>query len=327
MCFKDKNVLVAGASGFTGTNLVKRLLEEGANVRGTLHNQAPQEIFVSENKYTHDRLDYVRGDLTDRRFCTQSVEGMDYVFMCAANTSGASVMENEPLAHVTPNVLMNTLMLEASHKAGVKKFLFMSSTTVYPIAEHALKEDDVTDEFFDKYYCVGWMKRFSEIMCEMYSTKIKNPMTTIIVRPGNLYGDYDDYEWDTSHSTAALIRRVVERHDPLIVWGDGSDLKDITYISDLIDGMILAMEQIEEFDIVNIASGKSYSIKETLDIILEADGYLDATVEYDTTKPTMIPKRLIDITKAECLLGFTPKIDLKSGIEKSIKHYKDSLKD
>jgi GDP-L-fucose synthase len=320
MFFKDKNILVTGASGFTGTNLIKRLLEEGSNVRGVLHHKEPQTDFDS------NKISYMWGDLTNKEDCKKVVDGIDYVFMCSANTSGAAVMESTPLAHVTPNVIMNALMLEAAYEAGVKKFMFMSSTTVYPISEYPLKEDDISDEFYSKYFFVGWMKRFSEIMCEMYGSKIKKPMTTIIIRPGNLYGDYDDYEWDTSHSTAALIRRVVERHDPLVVWGDGSDLKDITYISDLIDGIITSMENIEKFTIINIASGKSYSIKETLNTILEVDGYTDANVEYDLTKPTMIPKRLIDITKAKELIDFKPKFDLRSGIERTIKHYRENNK-
>jgi GDP-L-fucose synthase len=321
MFFKDKKVLVTGAAGFTGHNLVKRLLEEGANVIGTLHEKSPPECLNDDGR--DNEVGYYTVDLTKPEHCAKVVEGVDYVFMCSANTSGAAVMEHTPLAHVTPNVMMNTLMLEAAHKAGVRKFLFMSSTTVYPISEEPLKEDDVTDEFFEKYYCVGWMKRFSEVMCEMYSTKIKEPMITIVVRPGNLYGEHDDYEWDTSHSTAALIRRVVERHDPLVVWGDGSDLKDLTYITDLVDGMMIAMEKLDEFTIVNIAAGQSYTIKETLQTILESDGYTDADVQYDLTKPTMIKSRLIDITKAKELLNFDPKHDLKSGIEKSIKHYRE----
>ncbi len=317
--YKDKNVLVTGAAGFIGTNLVKRLLEEGANVRGVLHRKSPQVDFDS------DKIDYIWADLTRREFCEEVVKDIDYVFMCAANTSGAAVMEKTPLAHVTPNVIMNSLMLEAAHKAGVKKFSFMSSTTIYPISDQPLKEDDVNDEFFSKYFCVGWMKRFSEIMCEMYSTKIKNPMTTIIIRPGNLYGDYDDFEWETSHSTAALIRRVVERHNPLVIWGDGSDLKDITYISDLIDGMVTAMEKLDEFSIINIAGGKSYTIKETLDTILKVDGYENANVEYDLTKPTMIPRRLISIDKARELIGFSPKISLREGLKKTIEWYRKNI--
>ncbi len=317
MFYKDKNVLVTGGTGFTGINLIKKLVELGAHVTATLHNNMP--VVLDED------VRYIPGDLTDKDCCNKVCEGQDYVFMTAANTSGAAVMENTPLAHVTPNVIMNTLMLEAAHKANVKKFLFMSSTTVYPISDDkSLKEDDVNDEFFEKYYCVGWMKRFSEVMCEMYSTKIKKPMTTIVVRPGNLYGEHDDFEWDTSHSTAAIIRRVVERHSPLVVWGDGGDVKDLIYISDLIDGMVDAMEKLDEFTIINMASGESHTIKETLEIILEVDDYTDADVQYDLKKPVMIKKRLIDISKAKKLLGYEPKVDLRTGLEKTVKWYRSN---
>ena len=314
MFYKNKNVLVTGGTGFVGINLIKRLLDLEANVSATLYRSS---IILKDN-----RIKYIYTDLTNVDDCKKVCKNQDYVFMCAANTSGAAVMEKTPLVHVTPNVIMNTLMLEAAHKSSIKKFLFLSSTTVYPISDDSLKEEDVNDKFFSKYFCVGWMKRFSEILCEMYSTKIKNPMTTIVIRPGNLFGDFEKFEWDTSHSTAALIRRVIERHNPLVVWGDGNDLKDIMYISDFIDGIISAMEKIEKFDIINLASGKSHSIKETLETILEVDNYKNAKIEFDLTKPTMIPKRLINIDKAKKILNFEPKINLKTGIKNTIEWYR-----
>ena len=83
------------------------------------------------------------------------VEGMDYVFMCAANTSGALVIEKDPLAHVTPNIIMNTLMLEAVYKAKIKKFLWLSSNAVYPVTDYPVKEDEAMQgDLFDKYFCV-----------------------------------------------------------------------------------------------------------------------------------------------------------------------------
>jgi hypothetical protein len=150
--------------------------------------------------------------------------------MCAANTSGAAVMAKTPLAHLTPNILMNVSMLDAAYQAGVKKFLFISSNTVYPLADYPVKESDVTNEFYEKYFIVAWMKRFTEIVCEMYATKIANPMKVCVVRPANIYGEFDDFEWETSHVIPALIRKVVERHDPLMVWGNGEDLK--TYLEE-----------------------------------------------------------------------------------------------
>ena len=105
--------------------------------------------------------------------------------MCAANTSGAKVIDATPLVHLTPNILMNVNMLEAAYEADVEKFLFMSSNTVYPLTEFPVKEDDVTNEFYKSYHIVAWMKRFTEVVCDMYANKIKKPMKTVVVRPGN----------------------------------------------------------------------------------------------------------------------------------------------
>jgi len=202
--------------------------------------------------------------------------------------------------------------------------LFISSNTVYPATDYPVKEDDADFEFFDKYFVVGWMKRFSEIMCQMYSTKIDKPIQTVIVRPANIYGPMEDFEWETSHVLPAMIRRVVERHDPIEVWGDGKDIKDFIYIDDLIDGLLLAMEKIEGFDVVNIASGKEYCLRDILDLIIKIDGYENAKVEYDASKPTMIPKRLIDPAKAKRLLGFEAKTPIEEGLRKAIEWYRSS---
>jgi GDP-L-fucose synthase len=250
---------------------------------------------------------------------------MDYVFLCAANTSGAAVMEKTPLVHLTPNLIMNALMLETAYAAGVKKVLFISTNTVYPVTDYPVREDDVTNEFFEKYFIVAWMKRFSEIMCEMYATKIKNPMTTIVVRPANIYGPYDDFEWETSHVLPALIRRVVERHDPIVVWGDGSDIKDFIYIDDMIAGLLLAMERIDGYDVLNIASGKQYVLRDLLNLMISIDGYDGAIINFDTSKPTMIPKRLIDKQKAKEILGFEAKTPIEEGLKNTITWFRSSL--
>lgn len=314
--FKNKKVLVAGGSGFVGTNLIKRLLFLGAKVRATTHKKPP--VIKDAN------IEYVICDLTRKEDCNKVVDGMDYVFMCAANTSGAAVMEKTPLVHVTPNILMNSLMLEASYEAGIKKFLFISSNTVYPVADHAVKEDEMAfNGLFEKYFCVGWMKIFTETLCKMYAEKIKKPMKTVVVRPGNIYGPYDDFEWETSHVLPALMRKVIERHSPLEVWGDGSDIKDFIYIDDLIEGLLSTMEKIEFFDPINIASGRPISIKQALRVILDAADYSDAKVNFDTSKPTMIPLRLIDVSKAKNLLGFETKTSFEDGIRKTIKWYKE----
>jgi len=317
--YYKKNVLVTGGAGFVGSNLIERLLELGADVTATLHNKA---AVIQDNRIT-----YLTCDLRNPEDCKQAVKNIDYVFMCAANTSGAKVMATTPLVHLTPNLLMNINMLEASYEAGVDKFLFMSSNTVYPLTDFAVKEGDVTNEFYKSYHIVAWMKRFTEIVCDMYATKIQKPMKTVVVRPGNLYGPRDKFDWEKSKVIPALIRRAVERHSPFVVWGDGMDLKDFLYIDDYIDGMLSAMEKLEEFQPVNIASGKPVTIREVLSTILQVSHYEDAIVEYDTTKPTMIPKRLIDISLAKEKLGWEPKISLQAGIQRTVNWYKESFRD
>jgi GDP-L-fucose synthase len=314
--FKDANVLVAGGAGFVGVNLISRLLDRGAKVTATLHRKSAV--------IRDARVKYIQSDLRRPEDCAAAVQGADYVFMCAANTSGAAVMAKTPLAHLTPNVLMNVSMLDAAYQAGVKKFLFISSNTVYPLTDYPVKEEDVTNEFFEKYFIVAWMKRFTEIVCDMYATKIAKPMQTCVVRPANIYGEFDDFEWETSHVIPALIRKVVERHNPLEVWGDGNDLKEFIYVQDFIDGMLLAMEKIEGFDPINIAAGEPCTVRDVLQTLLKVDGYEDANIVFDTSKPTMIPKRLIDVSKAKSRLGFEPKVPMKEGLRRTLAWYRST---
>ncbi len=320
-----KNVLVCGGAGFIGTNLIKKLVSLGANVRATLLHSDPQ--IGDFSGFAADKIDYrwvdLRKPYDEHAGSTDLCDDMDYVFMCAANTSGAAVMDKSPLVHVNPNVIMNTRILEESYAAGVKKFVFISSSVVYPVSDHHVKESEAGYEFFEKYFCAAWMKRFSETLCEMYATKIKSPMPVAVIRPGNVYGPYDDFKWETSHVLPALIRKVVERHDPISVWGDGSDVKNFIYVDDFVEGMIKAAMHFEPFDVFNIASPESNTIKEALTMMLDSDDYTGAKIEFDASKPTMIPKRLINIDKAYDRLGFMAETPLKSGLAKTIEWYRN----
>ena len=315
----NSKVLVTGGAGFIGVNLIKRLLSEGVNVRATLFNRGP---VISD-----DRIEYIRGDLRLEEFCKQAVDGVDYVFMCAANTSGAEVIANTPMVHLTPNVLMNMQMLHASYSRKIKKFLFISSNVVYPFVDFPVRENDVSNDFYESYHIVAWMKRFTELVCDMYSNQIKPSMQTVIIRPGNLYGPYDKFEWEKSKVIPAIVRRAIERKNPFIVWGDGKDLKDFLYIDDFIDGLMLAMQKVNEFESINLASGIPVTIRDVLAEVLKSSDYEDADVQYDATKPTMIPKRMIDISLAKKRLGFEPKVSLDDGIQKTIDWYREFYKE
>jgi GDP-L-fucose synthase len=316
--FENKKVLVAGGAGFVGANLVKRLTELGVSVRATIHRKPP---VIADN-----RIEYLSCDLTGADDCRRAVAGMEFVFMCAANTSGAAVMAATPLVHVTPNIIMNSRMLEAAYAAGVKKFIWLSSNAAYPpTGARPVEEEEMFDgDPYETYYGVGWMKRYTEILCRLYSEKLKKTMTTVVLRPSNIYGPHDDFDFATSHVMAALIRRVVERQDPFEVWGTGEDVRDWIYVDDFIDALFLTAEKIETYDPINIGLGRGYRIKDALHMMLEIDGFTNAKVIYDPTKPSMIPVRLIDTDKAERTLGFKAKTGLKEGIAKTLAWYRQN---
>lgn len=316
---KGQPVLVTGSTGLVGTNLVKRLLSRGANVRATLHKRGPTVV--------DQRIEYVDVDLTRGADCERAVKGQKFVFHCSANTSGAATMTYTPLAHVTPNVLMNTQLLEEAYKAGVEKLMWLSSTSGYPPygGQPTIEEEMSDGEPDDAYFFVGWMKRFTEALCRMYGEKLAKPMTTIVLRPTNVYGPNDDYEPDTSHVTAALIRKVVERQDPLEVWGTGDDVRDIIYVDDMVDAMVMAMEKVEVYTALNIGLGQAFTVKEILKTIIEVDGYHNAEVVFDPSKPSMAPIRVVDVKKAEQLIGFRASTDLKTGLTRTLRWYRDSL--
>ncbi len=311
--------LVAGASGLVGSNLLARLLADGARVRATLHRKAP----VIEDQ----RIDYVRCDLTRAEDCRRAVAGMQYVYLCAASTSGAAAINATPMSHVTPNVLINSLMLEAAYDAEVEKFLWLGSTVAYPVSDKPMREEQLMEgEPYEKYFYAGWAKRFTEILCRMYGEKLPKKMTTIVLRPTNIYGPHDDFEFATSHVIPALIRKCVERWNPLEVWGNGSEVRDVIYVDDMVEAMLLATQRISSYTAINIGLGKGYSVKEILRDILEIDGYRDASVRFDPSKPTTIPLRLIDTHKAESLLGFRAKVGLHEGLKRTIDWYRENRK-
>lgn len=313
--FKGRRILVCGGAGFIGTNLILALLDANAKVKATYHVKKPQ--------LSDTRVKFIKADLTKSNDCQLVVRDVDYVFMCAANSSGAAVIQKTPLVHVTPNVIMNAQIMEAAHKAKVKKFLFISSNTVYPPFAHPVRENEVfKGDPFDKYFPVAWMKRFGEIMCQMYTEKIKDPMISVVIRPANTYGPYDDFEPETSHVIPALVRKVVEKNDPVEVWGDGKDVKDLIYIEDLVGGILLAMAKVKKFMPLNIATGKSVSVNKLLKTIIKLEGAGYLRLKYNKSAPTMIRRRMLDISLAKKTLGFEAVTTLGDGLKQTISWYK-----
>lgn len=312
-------VLVTGGAGFLGSHLVAGLRQRGCRVRATVHQRPPA--------LRQEDVEYVVADLRHMDDCRRAVEGVEFVVHCAANTSGAAVMVRTPLVHVTPNVVMNTQLLDAAHAAHVARFLFLSSGAAYPptgarpVQEHEMFDGDP----YGAYYPVAWMKRYAEILCETYARRLRPSMSTVIVRPSNVYGPGDKFDPALSHVTAALVRRVVERQRPLEVWGTGDDVRDLVYVDDFVDGALRALEAAGDFLAVNIASGHGTSVREILATLLAVDGWTDAEVRFDPQRPSTIPVRLMSTQLARQRLGFTARVSLPEGLARTLRWYRSQL--
>ena len=169
-----KKILVVGGSGFIGINLIKKLDKNKNYVSAT---------YFKKKKFKRIKnVNYFKGDLKDFNFCKKITKSADIVFMCAAVSSGAKDIQNDPMMHVDENVMINLNIIKAASLNSVKKFIFLSSNVVYPNSKKPMSEENMNYSLFNKYFYVGWMKIFSEKVCEMYKDKIQ----ILIVRPSNL---------------------------------------------------------------------------------------------------------------------------------------------
>ena len=311
---KESKILILGATGFVGRNLAERLYNEGyTNLRNHGYNRKLEGFGES-----------VQGDLRDEEFVNKIMEGIDVVFHCAASTSNAVDTIYAPLLHVTPNVIINALTLEKAYKNSIKKFIFLSSSTIYPESgERAVSENDfIYESIYKTYYPVGWMKRYAEVLCKMYSEILINPMQTVIVRPANLYGPHDKYDLDKCHVTPASVIKVATKLNPIPVWGDGTEIRDLLYVEDFVEALQLIMEKEEGHEIYNVGSNCGYSVNHVIEVLKEIEG-LESPIEYVNNKAPMIPTRLIDSFKIFDKLGWTAKTPIYEGLEKTINWYKN----
>ena len=308
MFYEGKKVLVTGAGGLVGTQVAKLLLEQGAQVRGTYRNREVPS-WVGD-------LETMQCNFMDIEDVKKAVEGMDIVFVCSANTSGAGVMAHDPLQHITPNLIMNSTLMEESYRAGVERFFFVSSATTYPPADYPIKEDEVFDgEPYKTYFGVGWMKRYTEILGQFYHRN--NLMKIAMVRPANIYGVQGEFSDETGHVLPALIRRALEKQDPYVVWGNPDVVRDFTHSKDMARACLDVVEKYAVCDPINIASGNLVTIGESVDLILKYANH-NVTTQYDETTPVTIQYRALDTTKAKDVIGYKPTIAFEDGIQETV---------
>ena len=310
--YEGKTVLVTGGTGFVGDYIVQELLKRGASVRVPIHKR-PLRI-------RDERICTMQADLTKVEDCRAAAKGIDYVFHAAGAVGAAAVTPISLMEAITMNLTLTAQMLRAGWVEDVKRLLLFSSSTVYPVTSHAVKEEEAWNGSpHPAYLGYGWMRRYLE---KLGGFVVANSNVKIaVVRPTAVYGRWDNFDPATSHVIPALIRKAVERQDPYEVWGNGEEARDFLHAADLARGSLLALERYATCEPINVGYGKATTIKEIVFMILNAARYDKAKVVFNASRPTSIPFRLVDISKAERVLGFKPEVPLEKGLSDTVRWY------
>jgi nucleoside-diphosphate-sugar epimerase len=323
--WQGKKVLVGGGSGFLGSYLTPQLVEAGATVtvvdnleNSTLDNLAP----------ILDQLEFIEGDLREPETCDRLTRGRDVVINLAAKAFGMEYSRAHNGEMLVYNLLCTLTALEAARKNNVERFLIVSSSCVYPDeAPIPTPELDVftgMPESVNEGY--GWAKRIQELAGSYYARDYGMKIT--IVRPFNPYGA--NYRWgsdDKAHVIPALVKRVLDGEDPLIVWGSGNQRRNFLHATDAAKVILKVIEK-DKVDLpVNIGYDDDVSISDLVNLICEVAGVAPRII-FDTNKPEgrfrkcASADRLRDITD-----GYQPRVSLREGIEEMMEWYKRSFPD
>lgn len=320
--FKNKKVLVTGGAGFIGSWLVKRLVELESEVyvadnlsRGRIENIQP----------LLDEIQFYKIDLTIFDNCIKATQGIEYVFHLAASVGGIPYLKKANVEGLTPSLLMNANILKASVINGVKRFLFTSSACIYQEKEGILNRFKEEDAYPAKPLTTyGWAKIMGEILCSSYSSDYG--IKTSSVRIFNAYGEHENLDPQWSHVIPSLIRKaILYPKEGFRILGDGKQERGFLYVEDCVDGILLAIERIEDGTPVNLGNDRLFSIKEVAEKVIKISGK-DIKLEYDLSGTQGTKKYCADTTLMQKLLGWKPKVPLEEGLRRTYKWAESVLK-
>ncbi|XP_043726065.1 putative GDP-L-fucose synthase 2 isoform X1 [Telopea speciosissima] len=307
---KTAKIFVAGHRGLVGSAIVRKLEELG---------------FTNLVLRTHHDLDLTRQSDVEAFF---AVEKPQFVILAAAKVGGIHANNTYPADFIGINLQIQTNIIDASYRNGVKKLIFLGSSCIYPkFAPQPIKEDALLTaplEPTNEWYAVAKIAGIK--MCQAY--RLQYGWDAISGMPTNLYGPNDNFHPENSHVLPALIRRFheakISNAKEVVVWGTGSPLREFLHVDDLADAVVFLMDKYSGLSHVNMGSGKEVSIKELAELVKEVVGFQGDLV-WDSTKPDGTPRKLMDSSEL-ANLGWAPKISLWDGLVDTYKWYLENLK-
>lgn len=305
---KENKIYIAGYKGLVGS-AIKRKLEE---------KQYTNLICSDVGDFDLQRQQEVE------RFFEK--EKPDYVFLAAAKVGGIWANKTYPAEFIYSNLSIQTNIIHAAYKYGVKKLLFLGSSCIYPrLAPQPMKEEHLLAsplEPTNEAYAIAKIAGLK--MCRYYNEQYGTDF--ISVMPTNLYGPNDNYNLQTSHVLPALIRKFHEARvnkTPYVeLWGTGSPRREFLYVDDLADAVVFLVENYgfkEIGEIINIGTGEDITIKELAESIRQVVGF-EGELRWDTSKPDGTPRKLLDVSRLRAL-GWKHRYSLAEGVKKTYEAY------
>ena len=291
-----KRIYVAGHRGMVGAALVRRLEPENCQVLVT----------------GRDTL-----DLRDRNAVCgwMERERPDVVILAAARVGGVFANATRPVEFILDNLLIETAVLEAAHRTGAAKLLFLGSSCIYPrLAPQPIREEALLTgplEPTNEPYAIAKIAGLK--LAQAYRREYGRDF--ISAMPTNLYGAGDNYDPEGSHVLPALIRKVAEAKaagSPVTIWGSGTPRREFLYVDDCADACVHLLKTYSDEMPVNVGSGEDLSILELTKLVMQVVGY-DAPIEHDLSKPDGTPRKLLDVSRLT-LLGWKAQTSLVDGI-------------
>lgn len=298
-------ILVTGGSGFLGSHLVERLESDGHDV-----------VAARSSDY-----DLTSMDETARVFDESDAE---LVFHLAAEVGGIGANRANPGRYWFANLAMGANVLEQARLHSTPKLVIVGTVCSYPkFAPVPFREDDLWDGYPDETNApYGIAKKAILVGAQAYREQYG--LDAIFLLPANLYGPRDNFDLETSHVIAALIRKMVETDGEVVLWGNGSPTREFLYVDDCVEGLVLAAEHFDAGEPVNLGSAHEISIRDLAELVADVTGF-EGRITWDTERPNGQPRRSIDATRARELFGFEARMPLREGIERTVAWYRSAV--
>lgn len=296
-------VLVTGGAGFIGSNLVDELLMHGHYVT-VLDDFSEGKRDNLSRWLTSDKLELVRGDIADFDLVRRCADHKEWVFHMAA-MSRIQPSISDPLKAFKTNVMGTINVLEAARQGGVKRVVYSASSSAYGLKNKVPLHEGMLSDCLNPY---SLSKKTGEEIVDLYR-KLYG-LSTVSLRYFNVFGPR--HQEEGSYATViAIFRKQKRLNQKLTVVGDGSKKRDFTFVSDVVRANMLAAMNRDVHGVVNIGTGKNYSILELAKLIVDGD---ESKIEFIEDRPAEAKETLADITIAKSELGWSPQVDLKSGL-------------